>query len=191
MSSHALRVPSEEAAARHSAVVDHLLDEIEEAVAGKLWLLAVTGSLLVPDVAAALRDQSGQTSRSRYKAWWKDSGLGIAYDGYLSADDAYRYRCSLTHQASGLHPKADSGRVLFMPPSPVTVHKISMGKIGPRQTNAVALDITAFAADVVGVARGWLRANKSDPIVQRNLEQSVRLHPKGLEPFIIGVPVVG
>lgn len=171
--------------------MDHLLDEIEQAVSQRLWLLAVTGALLVPDVAAALRHPSGQTTRARYKAWWSDSGLGVAYDGYLSPEDAYRYRCSLTHQASGLHPDAESGRVLFMPPGPVTVHKISMGKIGPRQTNAVALDIAAFVADVVGVARGWLNANAADPIVTRNLEASVRLHPQGLTPFIVGVPVVG
>jgi hypothetical protein len=177
--------------ATHSALVDHLLDEIEQAVSQGLWLLAVTGSLLVPDVAAALRHPSGQTTRARYKAWWVESGLGVAYDGYLSADDAYRYRCSLTHQSSGLHPEAHSGRVLFMPPGPVTVHKISMGRIGPRQTNAVGLDIRAFVADVVGVARGWLNANLGDPVVRRNLEASVRLHPTGLHPFIIGVPVVG
>ena len=171
--------------------MDHLLDEIEQAVSAALWLLAVTGALLVPDVAAALGHPSGQTTRARYKAWWGESGLGAAYDGYLSADDAYRYRCSLTHQASGLHPEAHSGRVLFMPPGPVTVHKISMGKIGPRQTNAVALDIRAFVADVVAVARGWLNANVDDPVVKRNLEASVRLHPTGLHPFIVGVPVVG
>ena len=59
------------------------------------------------------------------------------------------------------------------------------------QTNAVALDIRAFVADVVAVARGWLNANVDDPVVKRNLEASVRLHPTGLHPFIVGVPVVG
>ena len=167
--------------------MDRLLDESERALGAELWLLAVTGALLVPDIAAALRHPSGATRGDRYRDWWNDVGLGVAYEGYLSADDAYKYRCSLTHQGTGHHPSAASGRVIFTPPTNVTMHKIRMGGV----RNAVVLDIVAFVGDLVNIGRGWLNANRDDPVVSANLARSVSLHPQGIAPFIVGSPVIG
>lgn len=170
--------------------MDRLLDETELAAKHGLWLMSVTSALLIPDVAGALRHPSGEATGSRYRAWFSEF-LGVAYDGYLSPEDAYRYRCSLAHQGSGGHPKAETGRILFLPPTNITMHKIRMGSIGPEGQNAVALDIRAFVADMVGVGRGWLNAHRNDPVVKVNLERSVRLHMQGISPFIVGSPVVG
>ena len=171
--------------------MEHLLDDIQKAVGAELWLLAVTGALLVPDVAGALAHRSGEAKGNRYRAWWDSTELRVAYDGYLSSADAYFYRCSLAHQSTGGHPRAATGRVLFLPPGPGTIHLLRMEQMGPNAENAVALDIQAFVADVVGVARGWLNAKRADPIVSVNLAKGARLHPGGIAPFIVGYPVIG
>lgn len=166
--------------------MDHLLDEVEAALDAQLWLLAVTGAFLIPDVAAALRDPSGHTTGSRYQAWFSEY-LGVAYEGYLSAEDAWLYRCSLTHQGYGGHPRAETERVLLLPPGPTIMHKIRMG----GEQSAVALDVIAFVKDMVGIGRGWLNAHRTDPVVASNLTRSVRLHPNGIAPFIVGCPIIG
>jgi hypothetical protein len=67
------------------------------------------------------------------------------------------------------------------------MHKIRIG----GAENAVALDVIAFVKDVVGVGRGWLNAHRDDPVIAANLERSIRLHPAGIAPFIVGDPVIG
>jgi hypothetical protein len=171
--------------------VEHLLDDIHKAVGAELWLLAVTGSLLVPDVAGALAHPSGEAKGNRYRGWWDSTSLKPAYDGYLNSADAYFYRCSLAHQSTGGHPNASTRRVLFLPPGPATIHKIRMAGAGPGGQDAVALDIQAFVDDVVSIAREWLDANRANAIVSKNLARSVRLYPDGIAPFIVGYPVIG
>ena len=70
--------------------MEMILKEIEAALAAKLYYLAVTLSLTLPDVCAALEAADGGTSSDRYKAWYT-AHLGPTYGAMLTADDC----CSL------------------------------------------------------------------------------------------------
>jgi hypothetical protein len=52
------------------------------------------------------------------------------------------------------------------------------------------LDAPTFCRDVVASVSAWYAAKSSDPVVQANVPRLLRLHPSGLAPYMIGVPLI-
>ena len=56
--------------------------------------------------------------------------------------------------------------------------------------DALNLDIQTFCWDVVGSAREWQQTVLGTEPYERNLDRFVRLHPDGLAPYVVGMPVI-
>lgn len=72
-----------------------LLNEIEAAVKGGAWLLALMGLVAIPDICAALESEDGWATKGKYLAWF-DKYLGREYPT-LDAEEFYKVRNSMLH----------------------------------------------------------------------------------------------
>jgi hypothetical protein len=66
---------------------------------------------------------------------------------------------------------------------------VSVGE-APRTLLAVCFPLWVPQSQLAAV-RNWYDANEADQHVQANIERLVRLHPNGLVPYIVGMPVIG
>jgi hypothetical protein len=153
-----------------------------------LSYLALLGALCIPDTCASLEAPDGKTTGARYQAWF-DKHLGHIYHlPGLSGESCYQFRCALLHQGTTQAPNPAKGftRVIFLVPgtSTVLMHRNMMN-------DAYNLDLVAFCNDVVNAARAWQQTAVGTQPYERNAEKSISLHPNGLAPYIVGVPVIG
>src|SRR5438132_7430853 len=86
----------------------------------RLYYLALTGALVIPDICSALEAKDGQANGPRYIAWF-DSHVAPRYASarrppMLTGADWYRFRCSFLHQGTTQHPKSTYSRILFIEP---------------------------------------------------------------------------
>ena len=151
-----------------------VLDEIEACLHGDHFLAALQLSLTVPEIAAALASETGRGGEGGYRAWF-DAHLKPLYPS-LGAEDCLSLRL-------GLAPK--DRRVLFTVPS-------AQGDAFHNEVfnGALNLDTPTFCRDVSRAARAWLEAEAGNPTVARNLERALRPRPAGLDPFMVGVPLI-
>lgn len=159
------------------------LAEIENCIASKHYYAAITLALTVPDLAAALASESGQTSGEKFRAWY-DANLSTVYP-QITANDCWCLRCGIVHQGKFGHPNAQYDRVLWTFPEPN--RPVYHGNV---LNDALNLDAEQFCSDVVTAAREWLAKQGSNPVVQDNLKRSVRLYPTGLAPYMGGMPII-
>lgn len=166
-----------------------LLTEIDAALDVHLYQLALAGALAVPDIAAALESQTGETSRTRYVEWF-DTHVGpklVTQLGPLSGATCYRFRCSLLHQGSVEDQKEplQFARLLFVDPrAPVYCHLNVINDV-------LNLDMRAFCTSITDAARAWLKKAAGAEPFETNIQRCVTYRPNGLDPFIKGVPVIG
>lgn len=160
--------------------MEDLFREIRAAIKADAWVLALFGTLAVPDICAALESSNGQTNGKKYRRWVREN-LGDAYPE-LDPDELYRMRCSLLHQ--GQSSMASFKRVIFMRRTDGNIwHRNKVG-------DAFNLDLPIFCNDVMTAAEGWLEANKLRPDVVRNSVSLVRWHRGGLLPYVDGIDVL-
>lgn len=160
--------------------MDDLLKEIRAAVQGKAWVLALFGTLALPDICAALGSSNGQTNGNKYKRWVREN-LGDDYPN-LDPGELWQMRCSMLHQ--GNSSTASYSRVVFMVRANGNVyHNNILG-------DALNLDLEIFCGDVLRAVGTWLEANKLEPNVVRNSVSVVRWHRGGLAPYVSGADVL-
>lgn len=163
-------------------MLEQLFNEIEVAVVNGFYTLALGMTLCIPDICAALESPDGKTSGRKYKDWYnryiKDA---MPLDG----DDCYYFRCAFLHQGSTQHDKSKFKQIIFVPPiMPAVFHN--------NEINGVLnIDLKIFCNELIKGARKWLNENKDTEIFKKNYEKSFRLHPNGLSPYIVGLPVFG
>ncbi len=176
--------------------METLTKEIKEALRNRLLYAALVLALTLPDVCSALESEDGQTNLERYTAWC-DIWLTQKYRKHLTANDLYRLRCGMTHQARLDHPGLPYARVFFtLRPNGSLFHRNTLKstyglKPGETAKSALNLDLHLFCKDVVESAEAWFEQKKSDPFVQTNLANLVQFHPNGVLPYLKGVPAVG
>ena len=160
-----------------------LTDEIERAISSGLYYLAIMSSLALPDICAALESPDGETRGSRYKQWCEQWFVRLY--PRLTSDDLYYMRCGLVHQGRSGHPKSQYSRVIFTIP-------IASGNYFHNNVanDALNLDAPTFCRDMIGATTRWYIAKQADPNVVANLPRLMRLHPNGLAPYMVGMPVI-
>ena len=165
-----------------------LINEIMEALKNRLLYAALLLALTLPDICAALESQDGRSTPGRYKAWF-NTWLRKKYEGQLDAQDMYRLRCAVAHQGRFEHPGMKYERVFFtLRPNGMFFHKNELPGI---RKDGLNLDIVFFCKDVVESVEAWFAQKEGDPQVQENLTRLVQFHPKGLSPYLEGVPAIG
>jgi hypothetical protein len=163
--------------------------QIEKASDVGLYFVALNSALTVPDVCGALESENGWAHASKYAAWF-DRWVAPRYAFFggtsLSGEICYSYRCAVLHQGRSARPNMPYQRVLFIEP----------GNSGIRAHNnvindALNIDVQTFCADVVAGCRAWLATVEGSQPYESHWAKSMQRHPKGLAPYIVGVPVIG
>lgn len=154
--------------------------EIEAAVEGRAWMLALAGTLALPDMCAAMESDNGKTTGARYKAW-VETWLGGTYET-LDSDELWQLRCSMLHQ--GRSKTRTYERVVFVAPFNGNVFHNNV------INDALNLDLPTFCADVIAAVHSWRETMASNPNYVRNSSALMRWHPDGLPPYIVGAPVL-
>ncbi|WP_084181213.1 hypothetical protein [Polaromonas glacialis] len=181
-----------------------LIDQIEASLGSGLYLLSLYATLTIPDIAGALCSENGEATGAKYKDWFEKWARPMFVKNTLESvpphqreyikemknpltgDACYRFRCSLLHQGSSQHPKSAFNRIIFIEPG-ATLSVIHYGNMG----GALCIDLNLFCREMISGARLWLRQAAQDPCYIKNHKQFARRHKNGLEPYIVGVPVIG
>lgn len=163
--------------------MDDLLDQIETGIQNNLYYLSLFVSLAIPDICGALESVNGVASGSKYASWF-DKNVVIPNGYYLNGMDCYYFRCSMLHQGKTTHKNSNFTRILFVEPSSSNIfHNNIINK-------ALNIDIKIFCNDMINATKCWISVISTDKNFIKNYKDFVRRHPKGLPPYISGVPVI-
>jgi hypothetical protein len=76
--------------------LDAILNEIDRALNGGFYYLAIMAAMTLPGICAALKSPDGRSGGREYKAWFDEKLAGKW--SFLTADDCYSFRCGVIHQ---------------------------------------------------------------------------------------------
>jgi len=166
-----------------------LLEQIERGLDQNLYYLALFAALSLPDICGALDSDDGEADRSKYISWF-DEYVGDGYksgtQAFLSGDDCYYFRCGILHQGSSHNPKSGYSRILFVEPGATTnVFHCNI------MNDALNIDVRIFCKDIINGVRVWLGKVEGTTKFSSNMAKFIRRYPRGLSPYIGGIPVIG
>ena len=165
-----------------------LLNQIQSAVRGQAYYLALYASLTIPDICGAMESDDGQAIPSRYKAWFNKyvapKYLACGQET-ITGEECYFYRCAVLHQGSAQHPRLGFSRILFVEPGTSTnvFHNNVLD-------DALNIDVSIFCNDILAGAVAWLEATENTSNYQKNFPRFLQRYSTGLSPYIVGVPVI-
>lgn len=160
-----------------------MLEQIQKALCVDLHFVALSSTLIVPDIAGAIDSTNGTASAEKYKMWY-DTWVGSACS-FMNGEICYQMRCSLLHQGTFSLKKGPYKRVIFIHPAVMNIHMHCN-----VMNDALNLDIGKFCADVIMGAKNWLRKVESTELFKVNYSKFMRTYPQELPPYIAGVPVI-
>lgn len=162
--------------------MEDFLQQIEKALDYNLYYIALQASLTLPDICAALEASNGETSKSKYLAWYKQYFKGNIF---LSAEDCYYFRCSNVHQAKTIHANSKYARILFIEPqtTTITAHNCIL-------EDSLCIDVNIFCNDMISSVRSWISSVKGTEPFETNYKGLIKRYPNGLPPYIVGVPII-
>jgi hypothetical protein len=123
----------------------------------------------------------------------------------LTDVDAYQLRCGVVHQGHfGDHQKRNYDRIIFVGPNPnvryaadvvVTIAPdVSFGGMSVEELRlsgrVLHLEVEFFCRTIMDSVRNWASSMDSDPNVKSNLPNLVHYRPRGMPPYIVGVPLI-
>lgn len=162
-----------------------ILNQIINGLKVNQYYLSLFVALTIPDICGALESNNGNASGKKYKNWF-NKYVFSKYNGIITADDCYHFRCSLLHQGITLHPKSNYTRILFIEPG-ATTNILNLARINGTLT----IDVNIFCKDIVDSALVWLKDMESNPFYIENSKKIIKRHPNGFEDIIGGVAVIG
>jgi hypothetical protein len=160
-----------------------ILLEIQSALNARLFYIALSISLTLPDICSALESSDGAATKERYELWCVRNFTHKF--SKFTEKDCYRLRCGLVHQGRFGHPNMQYSRVVFTLPN----------GSGITFTDCISNDVYItdaehFCREMINSCRNWYETNKSNPIVNVNLDRLVQFRPMGLHPHFVGSPVI-
>ena len=164
-------------------MLEYLLSDIEKALNNKLYFIALQSTLTIPDICSALESDNGKTDGKSYAKWY-DKNVKKEND-YMTGDDCYFYRCSCIHQGVSCNPKMNYTRVLFLYPN--THHTFHNNKLN----DVLNIDLIIFCQQMIMACKRWLNINTDNPVVNKNYEKIMKVYPNGIQPYLVGVTVIG
>jgi len=136
----------------------------------------------LPDICAALESNNGESKKNDYCKWFNDN---LAQKmSFITAENFYKFRSGLVHQAiiSGID-KYDYSRIIF----PI-MRNNSFDNCASGNTYIYSLD--TFSSTIFSAIASWYELNKNNSIVQKNIKKLLKVHPDGLSPDFVGMPVI-
>ncbi len=161
--------------------MDEIIDAIRKALDDQNYYGALFLTFMVPSICGSLSSQDGEDTKSKYISWFDRYVPNL----FLKGTDCYNFRCSLLHQGRTSHHSASFSRVIFTIPS---AHRnVFHNNI---LNDALNLDIPRFCAEVLHGVNMWLDDVNGQPDYERNRQNLIRLHPTGLAPYMVGMPLI-
>jgi hypothetical protein len=161
-----------------------LLEQIRKGLDNNLYYLSLFVALSLPDICGAMNSTNGEACKYKYVDWF-DRYVAGKYICMLDGEDCYRFRCSLLHQGSSQHPRSTYSRIIFVEPTATTsvFHRNVLN-------DALNIDVRIFCNDIIEGVAEWLDEVENTALYQRNYSKFMMRYPNGLEPYIVGVPVI-
>lgn len=161
--------------------MDDLFQAIRQNITAENHYSALFLTIVLPSVCAALESEDGQDNKDRYAAWYDRYCGGL----HLTGAECYKLRCALLHQATTQHGNADFSRVLFTFPT-------DTGNVYHNNilNDALNFDLPRFCNHILTGAERWRQLVEGTQPYTRNLERTIRVHPNGLRPYMVGVPLI-
>ena len=93
----------------------------------------------------------------------------------------------MLHQGSSIHRKSPYTRVIFIEPGApnYSIHYCVIGN------EALLIQIDEFVEEMLTGCERWLQFVKGTQPFEKNFGRFATRHPRGLAPYVLGVPVVG
>ena len=143
-----------------------LLNEINKAAQNDLPILASIMASTLPDICVSLEDPDGTRNEKKYKTWCEEN-LGKKFS-YITGDDLYSFRCAGVHNGRMNRLKHNVSGFAFLVPA--------FGHIMGNKVNGTYLcGIGTFCENLTEAVFQCHKKNKSNPIIQRNMEEFVQL----------------
>lgn len=161
-------------------MLEQLITEIRASALSGNWVLALHGTLALPDICSAIEHGEDRKNGLCYGDWVKKY-LSRKYPD-LDPQELWKMRCNMLH-AGHTHMKTYK-RVIFVAPGPARF--LGAGEID----DALVLDIWEFTGEVTDGVRRWEKDVKNNPTVAANAQRLVRWHPDGLAPYVVGIPIL-
>lgn len=163
--------------------MEHYFEQIAQCLQHELYLPALTCSLALPDICAALSAEDGKASGSSYRKWYENYACSVST--VLTANDVYQFRCSLLHQGSSQYDKTTEKRIFFVKPNSTT------NIFFDNEINGmINIDVNIFCQKMLSAATCWYNEHKNDEIVKNNIEKNlIQCYPNGI-PGIINAYVI-
>lgn len=163
--------------------LEYLIDEIHRALKARLFYAAVMLALAVPGICATLEMPDGWSGRDEYKDWFRRHLADKLTT--MTADDCYMLRCGVVH--TGRSDIRSRGGLPIMFTFPMDGWETMDGC---NMVGALQFDAEIFCSKVISAVREWYSAERSSPIVAKNMENIFRLRPEGMMPYVFGRPII-
>jgi hypothetical protein len=161
--------------------LETILREIERAASPyvQLYYLAITASLTLPEICAALESPTGHNPQPKqaYVTWY-NANLASVYPN-ITDDDCYSLRCGLLHQGRFGRPGMQYDRIIFTLVGTRTLFSGHNTIARWPDASYLLLDAEMFCRDFVGAARKWFGAKRNDPVVQSKVPRLVQFYAAG------------
>lgn len=172
--------------------MDALISQTRTAMKSKLYYVGLMTALAIPDIAGALNSSDGEANGPKYIEWYEKWVRPRLFENRnrenpFTGDSCYRFRCSMLHQGSSIHPKSPYTRVIFIEPGApnYSIHYCVIGN------EALLIQIDDFVEEMLVGCEKWLQSVKETQPFEKNFGRFATRHPMGLAPYVLGVPVVG
>lgn len=172
------------------------LDEIEKALQSKLYIMALTSTLALPDICACLELDDPSTTgnvKARYIAWYSKYAERYCY---LNSDLCYKYRCSMIH-SNRSEIDSDCEKVaFFLPPVNIVFNSCEFqitckDEQGNDVTDrAITIDYETFINGMIKAVKEWRLNALSTPNYQKNSKDLLQIRPLSPLCMISGDTVV-
>jgi hypothetical protein len=136
-------------------MLSELLEQIEVCRSQKLYYIAMSAALMVPEICGAIESSDGRGTRTKYAQWF-DTYLGEKYkseiwDVSLTGADCYQCRCALLHQGRSRSDNNTFRKITFIVPK----DGISFRVMGSKE-DSLLICLPAFCNDIVVAASDWM-----------------------------------
>jgi len=165
--------------------MEDILNEIDRGLDARVYQLSLAWALCLPDICGALQSEDGQASKRKYINWYNEY-VNQKFNGKLTAEDCYYFRCSFLHQGTTEHEKSNYKKILFVEP-----HATSGLLHNNVLEGALNIDVRIFCNNILDSVREWLLEIEGSETYKRNIQKTFRRYPNGIKPYIVGIPVYG
>ena len=167
--------------------MEELLNQIQKAIENKLYLVALQATLTIPDICAKLSIEGNKdTYKEDYIKWYEEN---IKEKQELTGNDCYYFRCAMLHEGKMKHHKIEHSRIIFLVPNNTFFLSGNIFK-DINWDNSINIDLPMFCNEMINCATQWWEENKNNEVVKENYKTIVKYYNNGLEPFIVGIPVI-